>query len=69
MSTTDESKFDVRHVERFIAEGKLTRAEYDAWLAQLPDSGDQAEASSVRFTVSDPTRRPGDGPDGPADEG
>jgi len=69
MSTPDESNFDVRHVERFIAEGKVTRAEYDAWLAALPDSADAADTSAVRFTVSDPGRLPGDGPDGPADEG
>lgn len=45
----DESLFDVRKVDRFIAEGRITREQYQAWLASLEDCAADAETSSIRF--------------------
>ena len=32
MSQVDETLFDVRHVERFIAEGRITQQQYNDYL-------------------------------------
>ena len=45
-------KFDVRTIERNMREGRLTQAELDAHLAQLPDDAEVAETSAVLFTTS-----------------
>ena len=52
-----EHMFDLRHIDRFLAEGKVTRAQYDAWLASLADDAPEAEESAVRMTLSDASRR------------
>ena len=44
--------FDVRVVERNIKLGKITQAEYDAWLDAQEDSADLAETSATVFTHS-----------------
>ncbi|MSP56450.1 MAG: hypothetical protein EXR69_12740 [Myxococcales bacterium] len=49
MSQVDETLFDVRYVERFIAEGRVTREQYDAWLATVEDCAKQGEESAVRM--------------------
>ena len=52
MNNDDHSeKFDNRSVERSIATGKVTRAEYDAWLAGLPDEAASAEESAVQMVL------------------
>ncbi|MBW2732886.1 MAG: hypothetical protein JRH20_10885 [Deltaproteobacteria bacterium] len=35
--------YDSRLVERFISRGAVTRKEYDAHLAKLPDAADKSE--------------------------
>lgn len=62
--------FDIRHIERFLEEGKVTPEAYQKYLAALEDSAEDAEVSAVRFIASDPTRRamPGDAT-GPEEEG
>jgi hypothetical protein len=57
MSTQDLSKFDVRTIERYLAEGKVTRADYDAYLAALPDDADESVESSVQFSSNARGRR------------
>ena len=37
MSQIDERLFDLRVVERNIKRGKVTREQYEAWLASLED--------------------------------
>jgi hypothetical protein len=44
-----EAKFDTRTLERLLREGRVTRQEVDAYLAQLPDSADAADTSAVQF--------------------
>ena len=62
--------YDVRHIERFLAEGRITQAEYQAYLDGLEDDAEGAEVSAVRFVVSDPSRRPTPGEaNGPEEEG
>lgn len=48
-----DETFDVRKIERLIAEAKVTRDEYAAYLATLEDCAADAEESSVRFTAHD----------------
>ncbi len=52
MSQVDESMFDVRHVERFIAEGRITQKQYDDYLAALEDCTKNAEESGVRMQAT-----------------
>ncbi|MEQ8276145.1 MAG: hypothetical protein RMA76_24265 [Deltaproteobacteria bacterium] len=40
---TDDVKLDTRTVERHIAAGRLSRADYDKHLASLPDLAEEAE--------------------------
>lgn len=47
----DESLFDIRKVERFIAEGRITREQYQAFIDSLEDCSGDAETSSVRFVA------------------
>lgn len=49
--------FDVRHIERYLAEGQVTQEQYDAWLAGLEDSAGEADESSVRMIRSDSSGR------------
>jgi hypothetical protein len=52
MTADDQiEKFDIRSVERSIATGKLTREEYEEWLASLPDEGAGAEESGVQMVL------------------
>jgi hypothetical protein len=46
-----ESAFDVRVVERNLDEGKLSAAQYEKHLKQLPDDADEAETSSVNMVL------------------
>lgn len=52
MSQVDETLFDVRHVERFIAEGRITQKQYDDYLAGLEDCAKNAEESGVRMQAT-----------------
>lgn len=58
MSTKPENLFDSRTVERHISEGTVTREEYEAWLASLPDDGDDAEESGIVMILHPRARRP-----------
>ncbi len=49
MSQVDDTLFDVRYVERFIAEGRVTREQYDEWLKGVEDCSKQGEESGVRM--------------------
>ncbi len=52
MSQVDETLFDVRHVERFIAEGRITRKQYDDYLAGLEDCAKNTDESNVRMQAT-----------------
>jgi len=52
MSQVDETLFDVRHYERFIAEGRITQQQYDDHLAKLEDCAENAEDSAVRMQAT-----------------
>ena len=57
MSTVDLSKFDVRTIERYLAEGKVSRADYDAFLSSLEDCSTDAVEASVKFSSHSRGRR------------
>jgi len=52
MSQVDETLFDIRHVQRFIAEGKITQKQYDEYLANLEDSAKNAEEATTRMQAT-----------------
>lgn len=52
MDQDRDQLFDVRTVERNIARGKITRAEYEAWLETQEDCADLAENAGTVFTHS-----------------
>ena len=52
MSTSiPEQLFDLRIVERHIQEGKVTQADYDAFLASIEDSAGNVEQSNVSLVT------------------
>lgn len=53
MSQLPLHMYDVRHIERFLAEGKVTREQYEAFLAEIEDCSENLEKSSVRFISTD----------------
>jgi hypothetical protein len=61
MSTIDERLFDKRVVERNIKRGKITRAQYEAWLASLEDSGEVSEDTETVFITRIPDEEEGEG--------
>jgi hypothetical protein len=61
MSTIDERMFDKRVVERNIKRGKITRAQYEAWLASLEDSGEVSEDTETMFITRIPDEEEGEG--------
>ena len=61
MSTIDERMFDKRVVERNIKRGKITRAQYEAWLASLEDSGEVSEDTETVFITRIPDEEEGEG--------
>ena len=54
MSTIDERMFDKRVVERNIKRGKITRAQYEAWLASLEDCSELSEDTETVFVTRVP---------------
>lgn len=51
MSQLPENMFDVRHIERFLAEGKVSADQYKAYLDSLEDCGENMDKSGVKFLV------------------
>ncbi len=49
--------FDLRNLERYFAEGKLSKEQYDSYLAGLEDSSDNADVSSVQMLSHRRVRR------------
>ena len=49
MSQIDASLFDKRVVERNIKRGKVTREQYEAWLAALEDCAELSEDTTTVF--------------------
>ena len=62
MSNINERLFDKRVVERNIKRGKITRAQYDAWLASLEDSAELSEDTETVFVTRVPDE--GEGAEG-----
>ncbi len=56
MSKTVENieDYDVRVVQRYLREGRIRRADYEAWLASLPDDAALCTETETRFTASEP---------------
>ena len=69
MAQLPPEMFDLRHIDRYLAEGKVTREQDDAHLASLEDCADDAEPSAVRFIVSERRAAYGSGAPGLEDEG
>lgn len=44
-----ERKFDVRTLERGFETGRISRAQYDEYLAQLPDVADNAAPVEAEY--------------------
>ena len=44
-----DRKFDVRTLERYLREGKVTREEYDEYVQNLPDLADKAATVEATF--------------------
>lgn len=63
MPNVSEELYDVRKIDRLIAEGIVTREQYDAYLASLEDCAADADESNLRFTVHDRGHRGGIGVD------
>jgi hypothetical protein len=54
MSTTPpEDLFDLRKIERFLTEGKVTREQYDAYVAAQEDCSGNMETSKIAFINND----------------
>lgn len=45
-------KFDIRTIEHQIRRGVVTRKEYNAYLAELPDDSEEGVESDVKYTES-----------------
>ncbi|MFT5680667.1 MAG: hypothetical protein ACI8RZ_001573 [Myxococcota bacterium] len=54
MSNIHERMFDKRVVERNIKRGKVTQAQYDAWLASLEDCTELSEDTETVFITRVP---------------
>lgn len=52
MSNVDERYFDQRMVEHFIAQGVVTREQYEAWLAAQDDVAELGEDTETRMEHS-----------------
>lgn len=48
----DDKKMDLRLVDRFLAEGKITKTEYDQYLASLADEEGNYEVLGERKSES-----------------
>lgn len=46
---SEERKFDVRTIERYLREGVVSRDEYEEHLEELPDVSDKAEDVEAEF--------------------
>ncbi len=44
--------FDVRTIEHKLRRGDVTKADYQAYLASLPDESEEAAESETRFTAT-----------------
>ena len=54
MSQIDERLFDKRVVERNIKRGKITREQYEAWLASLEDCTELSAETETVFVARIP---------------
>ena len=61
MSTIDERLFDKRVVERNIKRGKITREQYEAWLASLEDCSELSVDTETVFITRIPDEEEGEG--------
>ena len=50
----DPTWFDVRVVERHIADGRVSRKDYEKYLASLPDEAEEGEETETRLTTPPP---------------
>lgn len=55
--TLAPENFDLRTLERFIADGSILPADYQAYLDGIEDSADNAEVSNVTMLTHRRTRR------------
>jgi len=58
MSDPNEEMFDVRHLERFLQEGRITPEQMASRLASLEDCSANTEKSSIVMVAHERTRRP-----------
>jgi hypothetical protein len=68
MAKVQEDLFDVRRIERALAEGKLTPEQVKQELDGLEDCAADAEESSVRMVAYDRSRRVEHGGDQPEED-
>ena len=53
----NEDMFDVRRIDRYLAEGALTQEDVKAYLDSLEDCSDNVETSGVQMVAHDRSRR------------
>jgi len=57
MSKLNEDMFDVRKIDRFLAEGEITPEQVQAHLDSLEDCSDNMETSAIQMVGHDRSRR------------
>lgn len=57
MSKITEDMFDVRRIDRYLAEGALTEDQVKEHLAGLEDCAENAEPSAIQMVAHDRNRR------------
>ncbi len=57
MPKITEDMFDVRKIDRFLAEKELTPAQVEEYLAGLEDCSENAEQSGIQMVAHDRSRR------------
>lgn len=68
MNSERDTLYDARIVERNIARGKISKEEYEAYLASIPDDADLQETSAISFVHSRIVGPQWNDDDGMADE-
>lgn len=48
-SQNNDSRFDVRNIERYLQSGQVSKEEYQAWLDSLEDTADDTLVARTRF--------------------
>ena len=50
--TVDLEKYDIRVIQRYLRNGTIDQATYEAWLEGLPDEAELSAETEARFSAS-----------------